>query len=149
MLDLAINSNNGPVLMKDISRRQNITFKYLGQLFLLLKNSGLIKGQRGASGGYTLCRDPKDMTLLEIVECLEGPISFTDCAADVSICPKSNTCVTHDIWRQTRSMIHNYFSSITLEDLVQRYNEKRKNSCKKNCLEIYTEGEKHETHISG
>ena len=68
MLDLALRYNSGPVLMRDISTRQSVTFKYLGQLFLLLKTSGLVKAQRGAHGGYCLSRAPKDITLLEIFE---------------------------------------------------------------------------------
>jgi len=131
MLDLAIHQKNEPVLMRDISERQNITFKYLGQLFLLLKNSGLIRGHRGASGGYTLTRPPDEITLLEIFESLEGPISLTECTINKMCCPKTENCITHDIWSDTRDMISSFFKSITLKDLVNKYKAKNCPVCSK------------------
>jgi Rrf2 family protein len=124
MLDLAVRYKDGPVLMKNISKRQDITFKYLGQIFLLLKKKGLIVGQRGSNGGYQLSRPPKDITLLEIFETLEGPLDLIECATDASLCTKSHNCVTHDIWKNTRNLILDYFSSLTLEDLVEKYLKK-------------------------
>jgi Rrf2 family protein len=121
MLDLAIHYKDSPIHMKDISERQNITFKYLGQLFLLLKNRGLIYGLRGANGGYQLSRAPKSITLLEIFEALEGPISITECTTNQNFCTKSDACVTRGIWKDTRNLIYNFFKGITLQDLVDKH----------------------------
>ena len=126
LIDLNLHSNNGPVLMKDIAKRQDITFKYLGQIFLLLKNRGFIRGQRGASGGYSLSKPAKDITLLEIFECLEGPLSITTCAENQLSCPNSEKCAPHDVWKDTRTLLHNHLRNITLEDLTKRHKEKNK-----------------------
>jgi len=137
MIDLALEFDKGHVLLRDISEKQDISFKYLGQLFLLLKNSGLIKGQRGAKGGYSLNRNPKDITLLEIFESLEGPLSLTQCDTNDSCCSKTKSCVTHDIWKTTKEMIYDFFKGITLEKLVKMHKEKIKSPCQNNSDEIY------------
>jgi Rrf2 family protein len=147
MIDLALSFEKNPVLLKDISKKQDISFKYLGQLFLLLKNSGLIKGQRGSKGGYSLNRNPAHITLLEIFEALEGPLSLTECDSNDSCCSKTFSCVTHDIWKQTKNMIHDFFKDITLEKLAIMHKEKMKSSCKNNFHEIYKSEDSYETNI--
>lgn len=129
MLDLALNFNKGAVLMKDVAKRQQITFKYLGQLFLLLKAKGLISGKRGSLGGYTLAKNPKEITLLEIFETLEGPISIQNCSSQNHYCNNDGFCVTTHIWSETKDLISHFFKNITLDDLVTRYHEKRSYNC--------------------
>ena len=85
LIDLVMNSENESVTLKTISKRQNISERYLEQIFSALRKSGIIIGRKGAQGGYTLAKDPKEITISEILRVLE------------------------------------YFKSITLQDLVDKY----------------------------
>ncbi|MBF0123545.1 MAG: Rrf2 family transcriptional regulator [Candidatus Omnitrophica bacterium] len=78
MIDLALNGAKGPVLLKDIARRQDISEKYLGHLVPLLKSAGLINATRGANGGFTLAKPAATITLKDIVVAVEGPVSLID-----------------------------------------------------------------------
>ncbi|NQT72167.1 MAG: Rrf2 family transcriptional regulator [Chloroflexi bacterium] len=124
MIDLAIFSGNGPVLVKDIAQRQKMSARYLEQLLLAPKAAGMIRSMRGAHGGFTLTRAPSEITLREIVQIMEGSISPTECADDPGICPSSGSCVTHDIWVRIKKATDEILESTTLQDLVDRQHEK-------------------------
>ena len=72
LIDLVMNSENESVTLKTISKRQNISERYLEQIFSALRKSGIIIGRKGAQGGYTLAKDPKEITISEILRVLEG-----------------------------------------------------------------------------
>ena len=100
MLDLATHFGEGPILLKDISARQKISEKYLWQLISPLKNAGLINSTRGANGGYELSRQPKTITLCDIMAVLEGPMYLVECVDNSKNCELSFDCVTRDIWKE-------------------------------------------------
>ena len=124
LIDLAIFSQDGPVLVKDIAQRQGMSARYLEQLLLAPKAAGMIRSTRGAHGGFTLTRAPSEITLREIVQIMEGSISPTECADDPGICPSSSSCVTHEIWVRIKKATDEILESTTLEDLVDRQHEK-------------------------
>ena len=81
MLELALSHGKGPIFLKDIARRQEISDKYLSQIIIPLKSAGLVSSHRGAHGGYVLQREPARITIREIVEVLEG-ITLQDLVRD-------------------------------------------------------------------
>ncbi len=125
MLDLALNhSNRDFVLLKDISRRQAISGKYLGHLISSLKQAGLVVAARGAHGGYRLAKAPREIKLSDIVLAVEGDLTMAECVKDPSVCTMSSTCVTREIWASMGAEITEHLASITLEDMVRRYRGK-------------------------
>ncbi len=120
MLDLALNYGNGPVLLREISERQDVSMKYLEQLVTPLRVAGLVKSTRGPHGGYHLTRPPSEITLHEIIEILEGPISLTDCATDEEFCKRSYGCVTREIWGEVTDKIADALRAVTLEEMCER-----------------------------
>jgi Rrf2 family protein len=124
MLDLAQKHGSGPVLLKDIAKEEVLSEKYLSLIVLPLKASGLIKALRGASGGYTLSRDPAEITLKEVVESLEGKIFLVDCVPDPKSCTRSRVCATRDIWQIVADKMTEVLESMTLADLVRTSREK-------------------------
>jgi Rrf2 family protein len=124
MLDLAQKHGSGPVLLKDIAHEEDLSEKYLSLIVLPLKASGLIKALRGASGGYTLSREPTDITLKEIVESLEGKIFLVDCLTDPKTCTRSGICATRDVWQIVADKMTEVLESMTLADLVRTSREK-------------------------
>lgn len=119
--DLAINYEEGPISIKSISGRQNISEYYLEQLFSTLRKAGLIKSIRGSGGGYILGRAPMDITVYEILEVLEGPIEISTCL-DNNDCNNVECCATRAVWKKIKDSIDSVTLSITLQDIVNDYN---------------------------
>lgn len=128
MLDLAIHLGEGPIQVKDISRRQEISERYLEQLFAPLKAAGLVRVVRGAHGGFALARMPSDIKLLEIIETMEGSISPVECVGNPDTCSRSRTCVTRDIWLELGMAMNEVLESTTLKDLVERQGQKEQHA---------------------
>jgi Rrf2 family transcriptional regulator, cysteine metabolism repressor len=124
MLDLAIHSKEGFVPLKDIAKRQGLSWKYLWNLIGPLKSAGLINSSRGSQGGYILSKPINQVNLKDIVNAVEGPLCLVDCVENPSLCKRSKVCVSRDIWAETSGKIQIYLESITLEDMVKRDNEK-------------------------
>ena len=125
MLELALNYNEGPVLLKDISKSQEISLKYLAQIIIPLKIAGLIKSSRGAHGGYFLSKHPQDIKLSEIIVAVEGPINFVECVDNPAICNRSDFCTTKDIWAEINNKFLLMLESYTLQMMIKRYKIKK------------------------
>jgi len=98
MIELALHHGAGPVLLKEIAERQGISEKYLWHLINPLKTTGLVNSIRGAHGGYVLGKAPEAITLKEILQVLEGSLCLVDCVDNPSLCERSSSCVSRDIW---------------------------------------------------
>lgn len=119
MIDLTEHQNNGYVPLKEIAERQNISEKYLEFIIKILVKGKILKGMRGKGGGYILTRPPKEYLLGEIIELTEGPLAPVSCLApDAEACPRSEQCITLPLWQKYNTLTHDFFYSITLEDLV-------------------------------
>jgi len=134
MLDLALHFGEGPILLREVSKRQEISVKYLEQLVTPLRVGGLVKSTRGPHGGYHLARSPAEIDLYTIITVLEGAFSLTECVADRSFCQRSDRCVTRDIWGEVNEKIVNHLKSITLEDVAER--EKKRESLSRDMYQI-------------
>lgn len=119
MLDLTLHYGDGPVLLKDIAQRQNVSKKYLDHLVSNLRTAGLVRSIRGAKGGYLLARPPKEIKLLEIIQTLEGSVSPCECLDNLNVCQNTKSCVTREIWKKVKNAITGVLNSTTLESLVQ------------------------------
>lgn len=118
MLELALNFAKGNIFLKDIAKKEEISEKYLSQLVIPLKASGLISSSRGAHGGYRLAKPPSQITLKEIIQVLEGNLSLVECVKNPSVCSRVSKCVTRHIWEKLDEKISDVLSSVTLEGLV-------------------------------
>jgi len=120
MFDLALHSGEGPILIKDISQRQEISELYLKQLFIPLKVAGLVRAIRGARGGFTLAKPPSQIKLIEIIQIMEGSTAPVECVDDAGICLRSDLCVTRQVWAEMKKAIDKVLESTTLQDLVEQ-----------------------------
>lgn len=125
LIDLAINMDCENVSIKAISERQNISERYLEQIFSLLRKAGIILGRKGAQGGYTLGKDISELTIIEILKVLEGDNIFIDINEKEE--NELEGFINKNLWKDINILIKDYFSSITLEDLVDNY-KKSKNT---------------------
>jgi len=126
MLNLALHFNNGtkPVIIKNVSKDEEVSTRYLEQIIISLRISNLVKSIRGAGGGYILSRHPSKIKLIEIIESLEGPLCLVDCVDDSDYCHRIPICSAHEIWKKASFMLREFFEKTTLQDLVKISNKK-------------------------
>jgi Rrf2 family cysteine metabolism transcriptional repressor len=124
MLELAFHYGEGPIELKEIAKKEDISLKYLEQVINPLRAAGLVKSIRGSKGGYSLAKPPAEICLYDVVETLEGPLNLLECLHDSKACQKVQSCVTRDIWKEVSDAISKIFYSVTLEEMVNRKKEK-------------------------
>lgn len=123
MYDLALHYGQGPISLKSVAQRQGISEHYLEQLMGTLRKAGYVKSLRGAQGGYTLTKDPSQITVGDIITIMEGPIAPVDCLLTDDVvntyCDRAGECVTRGVWAKVRDSINNVLNSISLADLCR------------------------------
>ena len=124
LLDLALHRGEGPILLRDIAQRQQISLRYLEHLITPLIAGGIVRSARGAGGGVLLARLPEEIRLSEVIQLLEGSIAPVECVNNPGICSRSKLCVTRDIWGELKKAMNGVLESTTLQDLVERHRKK-------------------------
>jgi Rrf2 family protein len=121
MLNLAHHFKNGDeaIILKNVSDDENISIRYLEQIIIPLKINKLVKSIRGAGGGYTLARPPAKIKLSEILEALEGACCLVECVEDEDYCNRAGECATHEVWKKASLMLKDYFTKMSLSDLMR------------------------------
>lgn len=119
MIDLALQDPDKYIPLREISKRQEISIKYLEQIaFLLLKN-GYITSLRGLQGGYKLQKKPELYLVGDILRVIEGEIVPVTCLETQSYpCGRSDTCKTLPFWKGLHATVNDYLNSFTLADLA-------------------------------
>jgi Rrf2 family protein len=121
VFDVAYHGGGRHTQIKDVSRRQGISQRYLEQIFNKLLKAGILKSRRGPRGGYVLARDASAITVGDIILAAQGPIVPVGCLAKKSDrseqCSMEPSCVTRHVWLETQSILVNYFNSVTIDDL--------------------------------
>ena len=122
MADLALFKDKGPISLKDISLRQNISLAYLEQIFIKLKNKNLVKSIRGAKGGYELQIPSDEIKISNIISAVDEQVKMLNCKKESKkgCNNKSTKCITHNLWDQLDEHINNFFEKVKLQDLVKK-----------------------------
>jgi Rrf2 family protein len=120
MLDLALHYGEGPILVKDIARRQYISERYLEHLLISLKAAGMVRSARGTRGGFSLAKPPSQTKLSEIIAALEGSMAPSECVDVPEAYPRATLCAVYDVWVEVKAAISSILESTTLQDLVER-----------------------------
>ena len=135
MVALALKYGAGITLLREVAEREGISEKYLGQILIPLKASGLVISQRGSHGGYSLARPPEDITVRDVVEAIEGaiaPVPCVDPAAGAGLgecgespggCDRATTRVAIRVWKKLRDDIVASLSSFTIAELARQVRE--------------------------
>ncbi len=126
IFDIAYHAGRSGGQVKDISRRQEISPRYLEQIFHKLKKAGIVQSKRGPAGGYLLARKPEDITVGEIVRITEGSLDPVPCVnqdAPGFNCDRIDNCVTRLIWKEAGQRLKDYLDSVTVQDLCDRARE--------------------------
>ncbi|MFV0517718.1 MAG: RrF2 family transcriptional regulator [Aminipila sp.] len=125
MIDLAESNTGEYVSLKDISKRQNISTKYLEQIVSQLCKAGYLNSVRGPQGGYKLAKAPEEYKIGDILRITEGLFAPTTCLQDSeNQCERYTECATITFWEGLYDVINKYIDSYTLKDLVEMHKEK-------------------------
>lgn len=121
MLELAMGYGQGPIPLKVIAERQQISEHYLEQLMGTLRRAGLVNSVRGAQGGYELAFPPGEIKIGQIIRVLEGPIAPVECVEDGvdPACERFEACATRLLWERLRDSMTEVLDSTTLTDLCE------------------------------
>ena len=126
IFDIAYYSGGLPTQVKEISKRQEVTPRYLEQIFQKLKRAGIVKSIRGPKGGYFLARKADKITVGDVVRATEGSIDPVFCVRAPrgrKRCSREGHCVTQVIWRETGQRMGEYLDSVTVDKLCQMAKE--------------------------
>jgi Rrf2 family iron-sulfur cluster assembly transcriptional regulator len=126
--DLACYGEGEPMQIKDISKRQHIPPRYLEQIFHRLLKAGFITSKRGPRGGYLLKRPASEITVLDVIEKIQGPVEFADCKLRRGAGKKCNMmsdCITMGVWNEARDRVREYFDSVTIDTLCEQEKQRK------------------------
>lgn len=127
MIDLAAHYGEGPVLLREVAKRQEISEKYLSNLINPLKATGLLAATRGVHGGYVLGKAPSEITMKDIVQAVEGSVCLVDCVEKPAGCNRTPFCIAHELWQEAAEGMVQVLEKYTLADMVERQRTKRDN----------------------
>ena len=117
LLDLALYGETSR-LMREIAASQGISEKYISRLMNPLNKAGFVRSIRGVKGGFVLAKNPADITLLAVVEAMEGRVAVVECVTDKAFCAKSNDCSACEMWTGLSAEIRLAMAKVTLADLT-------------------------------
>lgn len=120
MLDLAEHYQEGPVALKDISSRQNISKKYLEQIVALLNRPEILKTVRGAQGGYMLAKSPDKYTVADVLRLSEGSLAPVQNLEDPTDAAAASDAQLLPIWQGLYDVVNGYLEGITLQSILDR-----------------------------
>jgi len=119
MYYLASQAGEGPQPLRAIAE-MNVPEQYLEQLLGSLRRAGLVTTVRGAQGGYQLSRPPQEITVGDIIDATEGPLTISECLSDTESCHKSGQCPARRVWESLSNSINALLQSITLQDMLDQ-----------------------------
>jgi Rrf2 family protein len=119
MLDIAQHSRLGPVLMRDVARRLDVSQKYLEKISRSLKEAGLLVSQRGPNGGHRLGRPPDGISVGDVVRVLEGGAEMVGCGRDEEHCSHAPGCLTRMVWKECSRAMFDRLDAITFGELLR------------------------------
>lgn len=121
ILDLVALPPETRVSTEEIALRQQIPSPFLAKIISQLSLSGLITTYRGPSGGVQLARSPAEISLLQVIEALEGPIRLNRCTTQPNLCPLDDRCPVRDVWVRAQGDLVHLLAETTFDQLTQHH----------------------------
>jgi Rrf2 family iron-sulfur cluster assembly transcriptional regulator len=118
VLHLAACGDGGVASSEEIARQQDIPLCFLRKILQALARSGLVRSRRGAHGGFALATPADSITLLSVIEAVEGPVMLNTCVLGVGECQRERVCPVHPLWREAQDRLVGVLRSTTMADLL-------------------------------
>ena len=126
-LALRFHDAGGVMSINEIANFGDMPTKFLEQILLILRKGGFVKSKRGVRGGFILAKDPKDITVGEVIRHIEGPIEPIACIREDRYrgCKDTSSCIFRDVWKEVSGAISIVIDTLTFEELILRHKEKK------------------------
>lgn len=105
-------------LLSEIAAAVDVPQTFLAKIFQQFSKTGIVKSYRGTGGGFMLARLPEQITLLQVVEAVEGPITPNRCLMAPGECERDSFCTVHPVWGHVQQQVRKLLSDVTLKDLA-------------------------------
>ncbi len=120
MVDIARQPTAARIVVADIAKRQNIPAFYLAKIVPHLARAGLVRTTLGAAGGITLNIPPEQISLLQIIEAIDGPLALNRCSVNPAGCEHHATCAAWSVWCEAQNQLNRMLSETRISDLAAR-----------------------------
>ena len=122
LLDMVMNSQDGPVSLAEISKRQGISLSYLEQLFAKMRRNNLVVSTRGPGGGYSLSTMPEEVSISDIISSVDDKVEVTNKDA-LAGSAAYEPCLTEQLWEELSEQISTYLTNISLADMINNQHD--------------------------
>lgn len=119
LMSALVAAHGEPLSVRTAAASHDVPYSFARTIQQDLMVAGMVYSLRGAHGGMILACDPKELTLLDIVEAIQGPISVSVCSRTAGWCPRERHCAFHPVWQGADLLLRNYLGSVSLYDLVE------------------------------
>ena len=119
LIDLSVSSKTEHMALNSIAQRNGISTQYLEQVFAALRRADIVKSIKGPQGGYLLKRPADEITVGDMLRCLEGKLDLVDCLSEESSCDRACACASRQVWKKLSNGLNQLADSITLLDMIQ------------------------------
>lgn len=116
---IAARNSDAPVRGEDVAREEDLPQPFLSKILKILSSKGILHSVRGPGGGFRLARAAEQITLLDVVEAIDGTAQFEECALGWKTCQDDKPCPLHDSWKSMRTNLKEYLSQTTVADLLK------------------------------
>ncbi len=118
MGNLAGNYGQGAVSVRMLAREEDVSYQFACKILQKLQGAGLVESAMGPAGGYQLCREPGKITMLDVIQTMQGNITVNRCTDKDDNCPRQANCPVHIVLRRLQRNVDEFFAKVTLKDLV-------------------------------
>ena len=109
---------NRVVMVEEIAREMNIPKSFLAKILQKLTREGILKSFRGVKGGFQVAKNPRQVSLLDVIEAVQGPTAMNKCVVDKRACQLSVHCTVHPVWMELRHKVEQHLKKVTFEKLI-------------------------------
>lgn len=120
LISALVEAHGEPLSVRSAAASYDVPYSFARSIQHDLVISGIVQSLRGASGGMVLNIDPGELTLLDIIEAVQGEVHVSICSRESGWCPRENTCQFHAVWIGADALMRSYLSSVSIKELVER-----------------------------
>jgi Rrf2 family protein len=117
---LALNRDK-VAMVDEISRATSAPKSFVAKILQKLTKGGFVKSYRGVKGGFMLSRPPREITFLDVIGAVQGPVAMNVCALDKKLCSRSDSCSIHPVWIEIRREVEDILKKKNFGDFVQKH----------------------------
>ncbi|MBN1125619.1 MAG: Rrf2 family transcriptional regulator [Sedimentisphaerales bacterium] len=130
MVHLARQNGDGPVSARKLAKAERISAQFASKILQQLQAAGLIQSTMGPKGGFSLAKNPAQISLLDVILVAQGPVSLNHCMLSTDVCPLQPRCAISAKLVDLQRYIENYLADISLQDLLDSQSTSTSCSCK-------------------